>query len=124
MIKPTVGRKVWYRPLVTDGHGPHPMLYRPGEPLDATVLAVWGDRMVNVLVFDIYGKPFTKTSIQLLQEGDVPPLGMDGKPLGGYVEWMPYQQGQAKKHEVGPMVAGDAAVLASSGSVGVPHHPV
>ena len=116
MIKPTVGRKVWYRPLVTDGHGPHPMLSRPGEPLAATVLAVWGDRMVNVLVFDIYGKPFTKTSIQLLQEGDTPPPGLDGKPLGGYVEWMPYQQGQAAKQARTDYVVGINTPLGSVGT--------
>lgn len=105
MIKPTVGRKVWYRPQASDMMGPSPMISMPGEPLDATIVAVWGDRMVNVQVLDVYAKAFTKMSVQLLQEGDVPPTGADGKPLGGYVEWTPYQNGQAKKHEVGPMVA-------------------
>ena len=99
VIKPTVGRKVWYRPSKNDQTGPIPMSCAAGQPLDATVVAVWGDRIVNVLVLDAYGRPFTKTSIPLLQEGDIPTLDADDKPVGGYVEWMPYQQGQAKKAE-------------------------
>ncbi|MEO8296334.1 MAG: hypothetical protein ABI574_00860 [Burkholderiales bacterium] len=104
MIKPTVGRKLWYRPSDSDLHGPIPMSVcgspRAGtaQPLDATVLAVWGDRCVNVLVLDIYGKPFTKTSVTLMQEDDVVrPVDVHGLEVYGYVEWMPYQTGQAKK---------------------------
>ena len=106
VIEPSVGRKVWYRPSAHDllgvgamqVAGSHPNI----QPLDATVLAVWGPRMVNVVVYDIYGKPFTKTSCTLVQPGDMPPMqgpkDADGNPTpGGYVEWMPYQQGQAAK---------------------------
>lgn len=98
MIKPTVSRKVWYRPSAFDLQGPGAMqIVNREQPLDATVLAVWGDRCVNVLVLDITGKPFTKMSVTLKQEGDVMPVDPDtGKEHGGYVEWMPYQQGQAK----------------------------
>ena len=104
MIKPTVGRKVWYRPSEGDLVGPLPMTmagnprYNP-QPLDATILAVWGDRCVNVLVFDIMGKPFTKAAVTLLQEGDKPACDIDGSPVYGYVEWMPFQQAQAAKIE-------------------------
>jgi hypothetical protein len=38
------------------------------------------------------GKTFPKLSVTLVQDGDQLPSG------GGYAEWMPYQQGQAKKH--------------------------
>ena len=102
MIKPTVGRKVWYRPSRQDMTGPLPMNmignpdYNP-QPLDATVLAVHGDRMVNVLVLDVYGKPFTKTSVTLIQEGDPTPKTAEGAEAYGYVEWMPYQNAQAAK---------------------------
>lgn len=96
VITPTVSRKVWYRPTKFDSQGPGGMVFSPGQPLDATVLAVWGDRMVNVLVLDIMGKPFTKTSITLLQPGDVPGVDAEGATVGGYVEWMPFQVGQAK----------------------------
>ena len=98
VIPPTVGRKVWYRPSAFDKTGVGAMNSINGQPLDATVLAVWGDRTVNVLVLDITGRPFTKTSVALLQEGDEPPKNAEGADIGGYVEWMPYQQGQAKKH--------------------------
>lgn len=94
MIKPTVGRKVWYRPSKNDLVGPKPMNVAGTQPLDATVLCVWGDRMVNVLVTDIAGNPFRVLSVTLVQEGDALPT--DGR----YVEWMPYQAGQAKKNEV------------------------
>jgi len=101
MIKPTVGRKVWYRPSEYDRTGIGAMNTVHGQPLDATIVAVWGDRMVNALVYDIMGKSFIKTSVTLMQ-GDTEdriPRDKDGKDVGGYVEWMPYQIGQAKKHE-------------------------
>lgn len=97
IITPSVGRKVWYRPSKSDLVGPIPMCISgsldagSAQPLDATVIAVWGDRMVNVLVTDVYGKQYPKLSVALLQEDDVPPT------TGGYAEWMPYQVGQAKK---------------------------
>lgn len=104
MITPTVGRKVWYRPSRSDLTGPIPMAmmgnpdFNP-QPLDATVLAVHGDRLVNVQVLDVYGKPFAKTSVKLIQEGDETPKTPDGAEAYGYVEWVPYQAAQAKKHE-------------------------
>ena len=60
------------------------------------MLCVWGDRCVNVQVLDITGRAFTKMSVMLLQDGDQPPQTPDGKDAGGYVQWMPYQIGQAK----------------------------
>ena len=99
LIKPSVGRKVWYRPSEFDKSGPGGMSVAGVAPLDATVIAVWGDRMVNLLVVDIVGKTFPKLSVTLLQDGDVPAVGPDGKTVGGYAEWMPYQLGQAAKTE-------------------------
>jgi len=98
VIKPSIGRKVWYRPSKSDITGPMPMSIcgsieaGTAQPLDATVIAVWGDRCVNVLVTDIVGKQFPVLSATLVQAGDEAPAA------GRYVEWMPYQQGQAKKH--------------------------
>lgn len=107
MIIPTVGRKVWYRPSRNDLTGPIPMTmmgnpdFNP-QPLDATVLAVHSDRMVNILILDVYGKPFAKTSVKLIQEGDETPKTIDDKEAYGYVEWMPYQNTQAAKHAADP----------------------
>lgn len=107
MIIPTVGRKVWYRASKFDTLGPGAMsvlaeVDGTPKPLDATVLAVWNDRLVNVLVFDVYGKPFTKTSIKLIQEGDETPKTPDNSEAYGFVEWMPYQNTQAAKHAADP----------------------
>ena len=99
MIKPTVGRKVWYRPSQQDKDGladtPQRMEANNDEPLDATVIAVWGDRCVNLAIFDIYGTLHARRSVTLLQDGDIRPAG------GRLAEWMPYQQAQAAKVPTG-----------------------
>lgn len=82
MIKPTNGRIVWF----TDPTGP------TLKQLAAIVTRVWGDRMVNLCVFDQNGIPFPRTSVPLLQNDDQP----GDTP---YCEWMPFQKGQAAKHD-------------------------
>lgn len=85
MISPTVGRVVWYYP---PGH-PH-----PSQPYPALICYVHSDMLINVGGFDHNGRPFADTSVLLVQ-GD----GY-GNPAGGsWAGWMPYQIGQAKKHE-------------------------
>jgi hypothetical protein len=97
MIVPTVGRKVWYRPSEQDkaGVADTPMEVNGDEPLDATVIAVWGDRLVNLAIFDIYGTLHARRSVPLLQDGDARPHG------GRFAEWMPYQTAQAAKVPTG-----------------------
>lgn len=100
LMTPTVGRKVWYWPTDNEKAGTYGMQQfgTPPQPLDATVLCVWGDRCVNLEVIDHNGKHFVRTSATLLQEGEVPPTNPEtGRPWGGYCEWMPYQKGQAAK---------------------------
>jgi hypothetical protein len=81
MISPTIGRIVWYR----DGSS---------QPLAAIVTYVWSDRLVNLAVFNPNDcLPFGKTSVTLMQDGDQLPVGES------YAEWMPYQKGQAAKHD-------------------------
>lgn len=98
MISPTVGRKVWYRPnhldLNVGTESTPPMQASGDQPLDATVVAVWGDRCVNLVIFDSIGSMFTRRSVALKQDDDAITDGV------GYAEWMPYQAAQAKKHEV------------------------
>ena len=103
IIKPTVGRKVWFRLNgINELEKPHsdaettparsfPSVVDPTRPLDATVVYAWNDRVVNLHVLDHYGNPFIANSVPLMQEGDTPPQ------FGFYAEWMPYQLGQAKK---------------------------
>ena len=82
MIKPTVGRIVWY----------HPAGSRPADrPLAAIVTHVWSDPHINLAVFESNGLEF-QTSVFLFQ-------GDGERPEHMYAEWMPYQQGQAVKAE-------------------------
>lgn len=88
VIIPTVGRKVYYRaPANAAAQGIQ--IYNHDQPCDATVLYVHSERMVNVLVVDHMGNTHKLPSTTFVQPGD--PV-----PSHGYVEWMPYQVGQAK----------------------------
>ena len=96
IIKPTVGRKVWFMPgnetQFTDAMGcPVKPKIISGQPMDATIVYVWGDRMVNLLVVDHIGNPFSLTSVTLVQESDA------YIPANRHCVWMPYQKGQARK---------------------------
>jgi hypothetical protein len=94
MIVPTNGRQVWYHPSSMDDaivrHGP--------DPLAATIVHVWSDRMVNLQVLDSNGNAHARTSVRLMQDGDVP-------DDYSYAEWMPFQKGQAKAHDAARTVA-------------------
>jgi hypothetical protein len=89
MIKPTVGRVVWYWP--SEHHDPTPKF--KGEPLAAIIARVIDDRTVNLLVIRADGVTYGRHDVVLLQDGD-------GRTKEGrYCEWMPYQKGQAAKTE-------------------------
>lgn len=94
MIKPTIGRVVWYRPAPDENPEPGFSYYEaPGgvgqQPCKADIAYVWNDRLVNLMVVDHNGVTHSRTSVQLLQDGDV--------SNGGHTcEWMPFQVGQAK----------------------------
>lgn len=89
VITPTVGRKVWLRlnGRTVEGLSAHDF----HTPFDATVVYVWGDRMVNLAARDHDGVPFSITSVPLLQEGDTAPKD------NAYCEWMPYPKATADK---------------------------
>lgn len=88
MIKPTIGRRVWFWPNGTTGM----TLITGGDqqPCDAGVVFVWNDRLVNLAVSDHVGANYSRTSVPLLQDDDPIPES------GAYATWMPYQVGQAK----------------------------
>lgn len=99
MIKPTNGRVVWYTPA---RGGPSSALsdaelgmiqHDQSQPLTAHIVHVWGDRLVNLVVFDSNGIAHPRTGVDLQQDGDS--VNADGR----YAEWMPYQKGQAAKTE-------------------------
>lgn len=86
MIKPTIGRVVWFWPANRT---------QPEQPLAALIAHVWNDRMVNLAYFDSNGIARNATSVRLQQDGDTDlPTA-----AGDYCEWMPYQKGQAARTE-------------------------
>lgn len=96
IIKPTIGRRVWYWPSPQDrGETEHPPQSRiqqgdRTQPCDAGIVYVHSDRLVNLTVADHNGVMHQRTSVTLRQPGDETPQGF-------YAEWMPYQAGQAKQ---------------------------
>ena len=92
VIKPTVGRVVWFYPsqnTAEAGFARHP---DGGGPYAALIAHVWNDHMVNLSVFDANGAAHPRTSVPMLHgECDVPEHAFCG--------WMPYQKGQAAKTE-------------------------
>jgi hypothetical protein len=86
VIKPTVGRIVWYRPsqAFDAGMTVHDWL----QPLAATVAYVWSDTCVNLDVVDHNGVHHARTSVTLHQ-GEGP---CTSSP---FAEWMPYQKSVA-----------------------------
>lgn len=95
VIKPAIGRKLWF---YTGGSPVYDACSRQeiwpttmsDQPIDATVIYVWGDRLVNLDCTDHAGNRFVATSVTLVQEGD-------WTPPGNHCRWMPFQVGQAKK---------------------------
>lgn len=88
MIRPTVGRMVWFQPA------------KPAEqplrdsPYAAIIVYVWSDTCVNLVYFDANGELGTACSAMLVQEDS------DELPKTGYfAQWMPYQRGQAARAE-------------------------
>lgn len=76
IITPTIGRKVWFWPngMKSTEAGLINVLTEK-QPLDATIVCVWGDRMVNLGVTDHDGRVHVLRSCTLRQEGDAVPGG-------------------------------------------------
>lgn len=93
IIKPTVGRVVWY--------WREPPTKPDQQPEAATVAYVHSDSLVNLQVIDHNGVACSATSVPLRQDGE-------GVPNCSFCEWMPYQKGQAAKAEELEKAAGVA----------------
>ena len=88
MIKPTIGRVVWYWPAATETD-----ICSGGEQaLPALIAHVHNDTCVNIGGFDSNGQPFARPNVYLHQE-EIP------RPTDDFAEWMPYQKDQAAKTE-------------------------
>jgi hypothetical protein len=85
MIRPTVGRVVWYWPAAIKGKDDR-------QPKAAIIAFVHSDEEVNLAVFDSDGETYPQEHVVLWHgEGETP-----NRP---HAEWMPYQKGQAAKTE-------------------------
>lgn len=90
VIMPTIGRVVWFYE--------NKQQLENSQPYDAHVCYVHSNRLINVAGFNHGGTAFSRTSITLVQEGDLIP------DTGSFCTWMPYQQAQAKKQDPAPDV--------------------
>ena len=92
VIKPTVGRVVWFYPSQNTAEAGFALHPDGGGPYAALIAHVWNDHMVNLSVFDANGAAHPRTSVPMLHgECDVPEHAFCG--------WMPHQKGQAAKTE-------------------------
>jgi len=94
MIKPTVGRVVYFY----DNSNPNPQA--------AIIAAVHTDTCINAAIFDSNGIPLTypPRSIRLVQPGEERP------PEGPFCEWMPYQVKKPTGSESGEKAAGNQTI--------------
>ncbi|CAN7469910.1 DUF2829 domain-containing protein [Variovorax sp. LjRoot175] len=90
VIIPTIGRRVWFRPPTNSAQAGF-VCIDESQPMDAGIVFVWSERMVNLDVTDHAGNHHAFTSVALLQDDDAVPAH------GRYAQWMPYQKGQASK---------------------------
>jgi hypothetical protein len=81
MIKPTIGRVVWF---YDDDN--------QAQAYPGIVCYVHNDTLINLTIFDNNGKSQPRTSVFLYQ-------GEGERPIKYFAEWMPYQKGQAAKTE-------------------------
>lgn len=85
MIRPTVGRVVWFHPGLNSAMA-H---FQPAAVCAGIVAFVHSDSLVNLGVFDANGVSHSRTDVPLIQDGETPPA------QGYYCEWMPYQKAVA-----------------------------
>lgn len=89
MIKPTIGRVLWYFRGPEDSE----MEQISAQPFRAHVDYVFGDGLVNLSVTDHQGSDFLRDRVAIVPEGADVPTDC------GYAVWMPYQLGQAARTE-------------------------
>lgn len=89
VIKPTIGRRIWFR--CNDSFAKEKGIYRidDAQAMDAGIVYVHGDTMVNLIITDHIGNTHAVNSVVIV--GDT-----DGNSHAMWCEWMPYQKEQAK----------------------------
>lgn len=88
MIKPTIGRVVWYWASKEEAEEPG------AQARAAIVVHVHDDYCVNLSVFDRNGDSHPLQQVPLFQAHPG-----ESRPDCAHCEWMPYQKGQAAKQE-------------------------
>ena len=94
IIKPTIGRRVWFRP--SDAfleRSPTVTQLNRIQPMDAGIVYVHHEHMVNLSVCDHVGRTHMVRSVPLIAGQWEPSDSADFCVC----EWMPYQQAQARK---------------------------
>lgn len=89
MIKPTIGRVVWFWPGDVMMSPKHFAYHDKKQPCSAQVVYVWSDTCVNLQVLDQNGNAHSFSSVPLIQPGSSAPQD------SCFCEWMPYQVAQA-----------------------------
>lgn len=84
MIKPTIGRIVWFYPQGRQ------QVEAKQQPHAAIIAYVHSDDYINITYFDTNGFAHPANGVFLRQEGEP-------RPDFAFCEWMPYQLGQAAK---------------------------
>jgi hypothetical protein len=84
IIKPSIGRIVWYWPRSLDG-------YKADQALAAIITLVHSDHVVNLVAFSPTGVSIPRINVYLAQDS------VDHPYQSNYAQWMPYQVGQAKQ---------------------------
>lgn len=113
-IKPTIGRAVWFRPGAAFlAANPLFTQFNPLQPMEARIVYVHHDHMVNLMVSDHVGCAWPVPSVHLLAGQYDPEQDAD---LYACCEWVPYQKVQAAKTEAAEKaLALDASEKACTG---------
>jgi hypothetical protein len=95
VIKPTVGRKLYFQPAADHKQGTAAgelvqLLDDPLQPLDATIIHVGNEMFIDLYVIDHIGTAHFVPAVPLVQDGDPVPASM-------HAYWMPFQVSMAKK---------------------------
>lgn len=97
MIKPSVGRIIWYNPA------PNEPIYSERQVLAAIIAGVNFTGTINIAVFAADGSgPHARQDVPIF-DGESAPI-----PAACCV-WMPYQKGQAAKTEAAESLAAQSA---------------
>ena len=104
MIKPTIGRVVLYHPRASDRIqkllANSDQIAAPGQEvaLAATVVHVYNDNYVNLIVFDSHGNPHPSKEVLFIHDEET-----QKHEYGGWCEWPPLRPVDYKSMGIDPV---------------------